>query len=375
MSGIYLHIPFCETKCIYCDFYSVTGDTLREKFITSLLNEIKLSSDELKNKKFDTIFFGGGTPSLLTVSELSQIFNQLFKSLNISSDSEVTIECNPGTVSKQKLYDIKKLPVNRLSFGIQSFSDKELRFLTRIHNSQEAERSVIEAQEAGFSNINIDLISSLPGQTLNTWKYNLEKALSLNIQHISAYTLTYEKGTPLYKMKTTGRIRPESEETESMHYRFTSDFLTDSGFEHYEISNFALPGFRCRHNLKYWNSEEYVGFGPSASSYLNKTRFANVKSITKYIDKISKGEKAVDFMEFIDEKTSLNEYIFLRLRSSGLDFKRFRSKFGFDFRNKFNKPIEELTQKGYAKISENEFKLTISGYSLCDEITVKYFYQ
>lgn len=375
MCGIYLHIPFCNTKCIYCDFYSITNFNLREKFIEALLGEISLYRNELKEKKFDTIFFGGGTPSLLTISEISRILDHLFCSLNISSNIEITIECNPGTVCREKLTEIIKLHVNRISFGIQSFIDEELSMLTRIHNSLEAERSVKDAQDAGFSNINIDLISSLPGQTIDRFKYNLEKAVSLNTQHISVYTLTYEQGTPLYDMKIKGRVSPLSEDTESKIYRYTSQFLRGSGFEHYEVSNFAKAGFRCRHNMKYWNTEEYIGFGPSASSYINQTRSTNIRNIYCYINKISEGNKPVEFSEFIDINTSMNEYIFLGLRSTGLNFDSFINRFGFDFKKKFKKSIKELTKQGFAVCADNEFRLTPEGYSLCDEITIRYFYK
>ncbi|MGH2576122.1 MAG: radical SAM family heme chaperone HemW, partial [Ignavibacteria bacterium] len=197
MSGIYLHIPFCDTKCIYCDFYSITNHSTKELFIKSLIKEIKDKSTQLTSKNFDTIFFGGGTPSLLSNDDFNLIFDVLYSALNISDKSEITIEANPGTLGKEKLIQLKKLPINRISFGVQSFIDSELKFLTRIHSSEEAINAIKSAQDAGFENINLDLIFALPGQTMENWKYNLETAFNLNTQHISAYSLIFEEGTYL----------------------------------------------------------------------------------------------------------------------------------------------------------------------------------
>jgi oxygen-independent coproporphyrinogen-3 oxidase len=373
MSGIYLHIPFCDTKCIYCDFYSITNHLQKEKFLSALKKEIMSQAGGLKNRTFDTIFFGGGTPSLLSYGDFSSIFETLYSNYNISPNSEITIEANPGTLNPKKLRELKSLPVNRLSFGVQSFTESELKFLTRIHSAEEAVSSVKTAQDLGFANINVDLIFSLPGQSFDNWKYNLQTAVGLDTQHISAYSLIFEEGTPLFNMMKSGRVNQADIELESEMFEFTTDYLSSSGFKQYEISNFAKDGFECRHNLKYWTCEEYIAFGPSASSYIDNKRLTNVRSLTKYIEMIDSGASAADFTETIDIKTSVYEHIFLGLRSKGIGLAEFKSKYKFDFREKYSAPVTELIKNGFAEINNDTFRLTAKGYALCDEISSVYF--
>lgn len=373
MPGIYLHIPFCDTKCIYCDFYSITNHSKKSEYLSAIVKEISSRSALMKGKVFDSIFFGGGTPSLLEVPEFEMLFEALYRNYSISPDSEITIEANPGTLDELKLKTFRSLPINRISFGVQSFIDEELKFLTRIHSAKQAIASIKSAQDAGFENINLDLIFALPGQTMENWRFNLEQAVRLNTQHISAYSLIFEKGTVLYSMREKGHVSQADIELEQEMYEFTMEFLESHGYGQYEISNYAKPGFECRHNLKYWTLEEYISFGPSASSFVGDKRWTNVKNIGKYIDMIESGKEAHDFIETIDGKTSITEHIFLGLRSRGVNFDDFRLRHNVDFEKTYSSPIETLLKNGYALIDKSELKLTRKGYAVCDEIVASLF--
>ncbi len=373
MPGIYLHIPFCDTKCIYCDFYSITNHSRKAEFINSLKSEIISKSHSLKDKLFDSVFFGGGTPSLLNHSEFTEIFDVLYRHYNISSDTEISIECNPGTLDKAKLDEFKKLPINRLSFGVQSFIDEELKYLTRIHTAEEAITSVKAAQDTGFDNINIDLIFALPNQSMQSWQYNLNKATELGTQHISAYSLIFEEGTALYTMRKNGKAKQADIELEQEMYEYTMEFLAKNGYIQYEISNYSKPGYECRHNLKYWTLEEYIAFGPSASSYIGDKRWTNVKNIGKYIELVDSGRDSYDFIETIDKDTSITEHIFLGLRSKGVNYAEFQKRYNINFHEKYSSPIELLLKNGYAVTSSEKLSLTRKGYAVCDEIVASYF--
>lgn len=373
MPGIYLHIPFCDTKCIYCDFYSITNHSRKAEFLESIKKEIISRSESLRDKSFDSIFFGGGTPSLLSHSEFTEIFDTLFKHYNILDNTEITIECNPGTLDRAKLDEFKKLPINRLSFGVQSFIDEELTYLTRIHSAEEAIASVKSAQDTGFDNVNIDLIFAIPNQSLVSWQYNLNKAIELNTQHISAYSLIFEEGTALYTMRKNGKAKQADIELEQEMYEYTMEFLSCNGYMQYEISNYAKPGYECRHNLKYWTLEEYIAFGPSASSYIGDKRWTNVKNIGKYIGLVDSGKDAHDFIETIDKDTSITEHIFLGLRSRGIDYTEFEQRYNINFPEKYSSPIELLLKNGYAVTSNEKLTLTRKGYAVCDEIVASYF--
>ncbi len=373
MAGIYLHIPFCDTKCIYCDFYSITNHTKKAEFLAAIKKEIQNYSKQLADRKFDSIFFGGGTPSLLSYNEFKEIFEVLFANYDISPDTEITIESNPGTLDINKLKEFKKLPINRISFGVQSFIDKELQFLTRIHSAEQARTSIKAAKEAGFDNINLDMIFALPSQTMEDWKYNLDEAVKLDTKHISAYSLIFEKGTMLYSMRDKGQVTNADIELEQEMYEYTMQFLTDAGYIQYEISNYAKPGFECRHNLKYWTLEEYISFGPSASSYIGNKRWTNIKNIGRYIELVESGKEAYDFIETIDKDTSITEHIMLGLRSVGIDFNDFRNKHEIDFEKAYSSPIGTLLTNGYAVKDSKSLSLTRKGYAVCDEIVTTLF--
>ena len=373
MAGIYLHIPFCDTKCIYCDFYSITNHSKKAEFLSSIKKEIQFYSKQLADRTFDSIFFGGGTPSLLNYDEFTGIFDELYSNYNIAGDTEITIEANPGTLDLDKLEVFKKLPINRISFGVQSFIDSELQFLTRIHSAKQAKESILAAKAAGFDNVNLDMIFALPGQTLDSWKYNLDEAIKLDTKHISAYSLIFEKGTMLYSMRDKGQVQNADIELEQEMYEYTMQHLTDAGYRQYEISNYAKPGFECRHNLKYWTLEEYISFGPSASSYIGNKRWTNIKNIGRYIELVDSGKPAHDFIETIDKDTSVTEHIMLGLRSVGVNFEDFRRKHNIDFESAYTTPIETLITNGYAVKDAQSISLTRKGYAVCDEIVATLF--
>jgi oxygen-independent coproporphyrinogen-3 oxidase len=373
MSGIYLHIPFCDTKCIYCDFYSITNHERKDELINCLIKEIDDKSPALKDKHFDTIFFGGGTPSLLSYEDFSRLFEELYSHLSIAGNSEITIEANPGTLNRKKLTQFKKLPVNRISFGVQSFIDSELKFLTRIHSSNQAAESITSAQEAGFDNLNLDLIFAIPSQTIESWNYSLEKALELGTQHISAYSLIYEEGTILYDLFKKRKVSKAEEETECRLFDYTMEFLTANEFNQYEVSNYAKNGYECRHNLKYWTRSEYIGFGPSAASFIDEKRWVNVRDINEYITRVNSNVKTYDSMENIDNETSIYEYIFLALRSKGINLKEFAGKYNFEFEDRYKSAVMAMIKNEFAVKENSIFKLTPKGYALCDEILTSYF--
>ncbi len=373
MAGIYLHIPFCDTKCIYCDFYSITNHSHKNEFLSALKDEILSKSEMLKDRKFNSIFLGGGTPSLLSYAELNDLFAHLFKFYNISNDSEITIEANPGTLNNTKLKEIINLPVNRISFGVQSFIDEELKFLTRIHTANEARESIKNAMNAGFENVNLDLIFALPGQSIDNWKYNLDEALKLGTKHISTYSLIFEKGTALYTMRKKGEVNNADIELEQQMYEYTMEFLEFNGYMQYEISNYAKPGYECRHNLKYWTLEEYIALGPSASSFIGNKRWTNTKNLGKYIELAKAGKPVYDFIETIDKDTAITEHIMLGLRSKGIYFEDFKQRHCIDFKSTFKSSINTLTKNSWAILDNEKLKLTRKGYALCDEIVTTLF--
>ncbi len=376
MASLYLHIPFCEHKCIYCDFYSIaqaeSGKTRAlqvDGFLSVLEAEIRLRAEEKRfNESVETIFFGGGTPSLLHPSEIERILNLLASRFSIQTNAEITLETNPGTVNKQKLKDFHSAGINRISMGIQSFYDDDLRFLTRIHTSSEAKQCVLDAYAAGFKNVSFDLIFSLPGQSLQRWKSNLEQAIELQPTHISCYSLIVEPGTSLFSMVQSKQVIPLDTDSDAELYEFTIDFLTSHGFEQYEVSNFAKPHFKCRHNINYWNHTNYLSFGPSAHSFWKNERWWNVSNIAAYIEQLNKRILPLSGGEHLSETKLMEEAIFLGLRSEGIDFEQFRMRFARDLSIENSSIISELFQQGRARMEGGRFRLTAKGYLVCDEI-------
>jgi oxygen-independent coproporphyrinogen-3 oxidase len=368
VSGLYLHIPFCEHKCIYCDFYSIESRAPMDAFRDALRAEIEMSSLYSSAEKFDTIFFGGGTPSLLEPAAIAEILILLRSTFDVATDAEVTLETNPGTVDRAKLAAFRRAGVNRLSFGVQTFHEDELRFLTRIHSAAEAEDAVRFAQEEGFDNVNVDLIFALPHQTMERWQENVRRAIGLGIQHVSAYSLIVEQGTPLARMVRAKQLSTVPLETEAAMYEWTMEYFRSMGFVHYEVSNYALPGFESRHNKGYWNHSNYLGFGPSAHSFWNRSRWWNVSNVTSYCDKIAARHAPVIGEETLSDRQLLDEAIMLGLRSDGIELDRLHTAFGIDLIDQHESFVTALCGDGLASIEHNRLRLTDKGYLLCDSI-------
>ncbi|MGA8264060.1 MAG: radical SAM family heme chaperone HemW [Ignavibacteriaceae bacterium] len=368
-SALYVHIPFCDHKCIYCDFYSIiTSDNIRP-FLNSIKKEIKYYSDIYSEDRFFTsIFFGGGTPSLMEPGYLREIINSLRNNYSVSDDAEITMETNPGTVNKEKLKLFRETGINRISIGIQSFDEQELKFLTRIHNRETAIETVNNAKEAGFENISIDLIFNLPGQTKDNWKRNLETALSLPLKHLSAYSLILERGTILNKMVLDKKVIMQDDDHDADLYEMTMDFMEENGFVQYEVSNFTLLGYECRHNNAYWRYRDYLSFGTSAHSFVDGKRWWNFSSLKKYISEIDKDGYAVAGSESVNREQQFNEYVMLALRSSGLNLGEFKNMFGENWINEKYDYFNKLMDQNLVTIDEKFLRLTKSGYAVCDEI-------
>ena len=382
MASLYIHIPFCEHKCIYCDFYSIEPSASKEthrllitKFLLALETEIRLRAENSRfHESVETIFFGGGTPSLLHPSEIEKIMNFIGKHFSIQKDAEITLETNPGTVDKKKLSAFRSAGINRISIGIQSFYDDDLKFLTRIHTASEAKQCVEDAYTSGFENVSSDLIFSLPNQTLPKWKSNLEQALELQPKHVSCYSLIVEPETPLYHMVQSNQITIPNTDNDAELYEFTIDFLTSHGFEQYEVSNFSKlssagkPTFKCRHNINYWNHSNYLGFGPSAHSFWKDQRWWNTSDTAAYIDQLSKHALPLSGEENLSDAQLMEETIFLGLRSEGIDLEQFHRQFACNFSSKYKSIITDLIHQGYALFADGRFRLTAKGYVVCDEI-------
>lgn len=372
MSGIYIHIPFCHKRCIYCDFFLVTNPNLTGKFLEALNKEIELSAPLYKENEFDTIYFGGGTPSVLSPIQISEIIRIVDKNFNIGGNPEVTIEANPEDLNKGNIPGYRDAGVNRISLGVQSFNNGELKFLTREHTAEEAIR-VIENIKESFDNLSIDIIYSLPGQTTNDLNYSLQKAVEMGAPHISAYALTFEKRTVLFKQYEDGLVNPNNEETESHMYRFVSDTLTENGYEHYEISSFSKPGYEARHNSKYWELKNYLGLGPSSHSFFNGKRWNNVRSIGGYANVLSEDKLPKENQTKPDTEELLFEYVMTSLRSKGVEFRKFKEISGKDFIKTKEQAVKILVDNKLAEINNERFKLTRKGFSIADEIIAKYF--
>lgn len=368
-SALYIHIPFCDHKCIYCDFYSIITSDNIQSFLSALKNEISYYSKLYRsNRKFTSIFFGGGTPSLMEPEYLEEIILHLKNNFDVDENVEVTMETNPGTVEKEKLRSFKQIGINRISIGIQSFDDDDLKFLTRIHNKQTAIQTVCDAAEVGFENLSVDLIFNLPNQTKEKWLTNLKEAVKLPIKHLSAYSLILEQGTILNKMVLDGKVNIQDEDYDADLYETTIDFLTKNGFEQYEVSNFTKPGYECIHNNAYWKYRDYLGFGPSAHSFADGKRWWNYTSLKKYISEVELNQNALMNSETLNKTQIHDEYIMLALRSSGIDVNEYKKMFGESWIKNNYTYLKELSITGNILIDDKNIKLTPKGYAVCDEI-------
>lgn len=374
-TAIYIHIPFCDHKCIYCDFYSIINYNNTSSYLTALKKEIdyysKLYSD---GRRIISIFFGGGTPSFMEPGYISDIIKHTKQKFNVTENAEVTLETNPGTVSKEKLQEFKYAGINRISIGIQSFNNDELKFLTRIHDSEIAIKTVYDAAESGYENISIDLIFNLPGQTKNKWIYNLERAVQLPIKHVSAYSLILESGTILNKMVLDGKVKLQDEDYDADLYEITINYLNQNGFNQYEVSNFSQTGFECIHNNAYWRYKDYFGFGTSAHSFIDGKRWWNYSALNFYLEAINKKQFAQAGNEILNYSQRLNEYIMLTLRSKGIDLKELELLFGNNWLIINKNVLNSLILEKYLFQLGDYISLTPKGYAVCDEIIKNFYY-
>ncbi len=373
--GLYLHIPFCQSKCGYCDFYSIEETSLIKPFISALIAEINLTAARIQTDAlFDTIYFGGGTPSLLSTKDLELILNTLADHFNFDRTCEITIEINPGTVQLSQLKEMAVLGIDRICIGVQSFLDHELKAAERIHTVDEAINTINNCRQAGFHNIDIDLIFALPDQSIDDWKYSLNKVISFKPEHLSVYNLSYEKGTPFFGKKVKGEFSQFSEDDEAEFFKIGHQVLVDRGYIHYEVSNYAKSeNHFSRHNYKYWNHTPYLGFGPSAHSFWMENRWANVRSVTKYMAALVNNELPRDFSEDLSKEELMFEHIFLALRTyRGISLMDFTKRFNVKFLKVYKSDIQILEQEKLAKINNGYFQLTDKGMLICDEILPRF---
>lgn len=370
--GLYIHIPFCVKKCPYCNFYSITDSTLYDPFVKSVCAEINLNAD--LRQTADTVYFGGGTPSVLGPMRIEKILQAIYNSYRVSPEAEITLEANPGTISKADLHAFRGIGINRINIGTQSFSDENLAFLGRCHTSRESIDALGWAKDSGFTNIGLDLIYGLPKQPLRHWKTELEKAVSFQPAHISCYMLTYEPGTPLETLRRSGSLSPMKDTELADFFTITSDTLTRAGYDHYEISNFARNiSCRSRHNQKYWLHAPYTGFGPAAHSFKWPTRSWNVKSVHDYISRINKKGSPTEGQEDLTRQQLMIEALFLGLRTKeGMRLIDFEESFQLKATVLFASLIEELTQQELLTIDNHRMALTKQGMLFHDHISERF---
>jgi oxygen-independent coproporphyrinogen-3 oxidase len=360
--GLYLHVPFCRTKCPYCDFYSVTSFSLVSDWLEAVRNECLHYRDRFPG--FDSLHLGGGTPTALDDHQMVRLIGLLRNEFSFSGDVEFTVEANPDDLSPSKLELLSDLGVNRISLGAQSFDDQDLLFLKRRHTVQQTERALEWVRGAGFCNVGLDLIYGLPGQTRTRWLHSLDRALGYEPEHISCYQLTLEEHTPLGRMRTEGRILPLTEEEEEAFFMVTSAFLEERGYIHYEISNFAR-GIEntSRHNVKYWQHAPYLGLGPSAHSYLGNQRWWNVRSVTSYCRILARGSRPIAGEETLSEEQSVIETLMLGFRTrDGIDLDLLAAQSGS------NKPLEALEQAGLVEVRDRKVIPTRRGFLVADSL-------
>ena len=370
-AGIYIHIPFCRSRCSYCDFATgIYESSLADRYVCALLNEIERWNEVATPLAVDTIYFGGGTPSLLSPAQLGTILNSISSRFDIAPEVEITMEMNPGTVSLDVLREFRKRGINRASFGAQTFDDRELARLGRSHSSDETLQTFRFLRDAGYENVSFDLIAGLPGQTLSKWKSNLEQALALNPEHLSFYLLEVHQGTPLAEHIRTGKQPQPDPDLAVRMYELMLDHASAAGYEHYEISNLCRPGFESRHNTKYWNGTAYFGFGCSAHSYDGaSSRWANVRDVSDYVSTIERGENPIRDRAELTPEDVRAEAVFLGLRlMRGIDTKRYRDQFGIDLREEHASDLKRFREAGLIEFDGELLRLTRSGALLSNEV-------
>lgn len=375
MAGIYIHIPFCKQKCHYCNFYSSVSVRYQADFVAALVHEINIRKDYLNNSVIDTIYFGGGTPSLLSIDEIVLIINTIKSIFNVSANAEITLEANPDDLSKEKIIDIKYYTlINRLSIGIQSFFDDDLHYLNRVHNGKQAHNSIENAIKYGFDNITIDLIYGIPTLSDKKWKENLKRFLEYKIPHLSSYSLTVEPSTALDVLIKKKKLENINEIASIKHFEILLNETEKYQYVNYEISNFAMDGYMSKHNSNYWLGKHYLGLGPSAHSYNGKSRQWNITNIKKYCEK-GKATKLIDEQEMLTHDQLYNEYVLTSIRTSwGCDTDHINKIFGAKYHNFFIKNIVDAITDNKVIRKENIYILTNKGKLFADGIASSLFY-
>jgi len=375
LAGIYLHIPFCKQKCHYCNFYALASTKYRPVFVDSIISEIKSRVNYLKNEPVNTIYFGGGTPSLLDAQEINRIFDVIKQNYKLGPEVEITLEANPDDLNRDKLLKLKnETPVNRLSIGIQSFFDDDLKYLNRVHNATEALNTIKEANKVGFDNLTIDLIYGIPTLTEKKWKQNLELFFSFGIPHLSSYSLTIEPKTPLKILIDKGKIIPTSEEQSIKHFQILMEETASHNYIHYEISNFAKEGHYSKHNSIYWIGGHYAGFGPSAHSFNGISRQWNVSNMKQYTE-AEKIDKIIAEKEILTIDQRYNEYVMTSIRTSwGCDADHIQHVFGEQYYLYFKNSILKYIEEGTVKNENAQYFLTDKGKLFADAIASELFY-
>ena len=366
--GIYIHIPFCRSKCDYCDFYSLAGrDDRMDQYQKALLSHIKETAPLAQDFPVDTIYIGGGTPSYYGAKRLKELLGVIRKLYKVEKDAEVTVECNPDSVDVKALKILRKAGVNRLSMGMQSANACELERIHRIHTPQQVNEAVTAARKAGFTNLSLDLIYGLPGQTMDSWKATVEHALSLIPQHLSCYGLKVEEGTPLARRVAEGEVLPDDDQQADL-YLWTVGRLERAGYPQYEISNFAKPGFASRHNLRYWLTQPYIGFGPGAHSDFGGRRYSFVRDLDAYIQGVLQGGDIIDESEIIPKRERCGEYLMLRLRTvQGINEQEYRSTYFMDFAP-LQARLEQFRAQGWAEQTDGRWHFTPKGFLLSNQL-------
>lgn len=368
-AGLYIHIPFCISKCRYCAFYSVAGLTRIDGFTAALRREMHLYDDWVD--PFDTLYIGGGTPSVLSPDQLTRIIADARRSFSFEGGAEITVEANPADITIGFLEGLLQSGVNRISIGVQSFNDALLSFLGRRHQGKEAEESVHRAQKRGFSNVSIDLIYGIPGQDRNIWEDTLRRALSLRPTHLSCYQLTVEKETPLHRDVSIGRVVLPDENSLADFFFFTSEFLQKEGYLHYEVSNFSLPGKESRHNRKYWDHTPYLGLGPSAHSFSGRQRCRNVSSVDGYINALTAGHLPIEEKETLNMENLRMECLFLGFRTqAGICIQDYSRRFGGNLLKEKKDAIDPLIRDGFLEIKDGFLRPTLKGMAIADSLAL-----
>lgn len=373
MAGIYIHIPFCRQACHYCDFHFSVNLQSRPEMIAAISKELHLQKDYLRGENIETIYWGGGTPSLLTGIEIRSLLDTIRSIHSVSASVEITLEVNPDDLTSLSLREFKEAGITRLSVGIQTFQTHQLKSLNRIHDAAAAIKSFQDAREAGFNNISIDLMYSLPGETSDDWKEDIRQAIALNPEHISCYSLTIEEKTVFGKWAVTGKLKPEPDETAARHLEILMEELARAGYEHYEISNFAKPGMRAQHNSNYWRGIKYLGVGPGAHSFNGESRQFNVSNNHTYLKSIQTGVIPFE-KEILSRENKINEYLLTSLRTAeGTDLALLSRLHGYDLMKEHEAYLSQLLNQQFITLQNHILKLTNTGKLLADKISSDLF--